>query len=385
MRWPVFAEDEIAAVSDVLRSGRVNYWTGEHGVAFESEFANYCGARYGVALANGTVALEVILKALGVRTGDDVVVTPRSFIASASSIVSCGARPVFADVDRDSQNVTVDTLEAAITPKARAVIAVHLAGWPCEMRGIAEFCKRHDLFLIEDCAQAHGASIDGQRVGTFSDAAAFSFCQDKIMTTCGEGGMVVTDSESVRDYVWSYKDHGKNSRQLERARDQVGFRWLHDTIGTNGRMTEVQAIVGRLQLAKLDEWLEIRRKNAARLAMLLRDVPALRIPQPANNIRHAWYKFYAFLLPERLRGGWNRDRVLQEVTAQDVACYSGSCPEIYLEKAFEGSDWVPGRRLDTARELGETSLMLLVDPCQSADRIETSAQVLADVLAKASR
>ena len=381
--WPAFSDDEIEAVTAVLRSGRVNYWTGPHGKAFERDFSAYCGVRYGVALANGTMALELALRAIGIGPGDDVIVTARSFFASASCIVACGARPVFADVDSDSQNITVDSLDAALTQRTRAVIAVHLAGWPCDMNGILEYCGAKGLGVVEDCAQAHGAALGGRPVGSWGDVAAFSFCNDKIMSTAGEGGMVVTDDESVWQSVWSYKDHGKSMQEVTRSDHPPGFQWLHESFGTNGRMTEVQSVVGRLQLGKLEQWSALRQRHASTFIDILRNEPSLRVPEPPNGVRHAWYRFYCFIKPETLGAGWDRDRVLGVLRDSGIACGSGSCPEIYREKAFEGLDSRPNSRLAVARELGETSLMFLVDPSQSTIRIQQGAELLRTVLARA--
>jgi dTDP-4-amino-4,6-dideoxygalactose transaminase len=385
MSWPMHEQDEIAAVGEVLRSGKVNYWTGNQGREFEREFAAYTGATYGVALANGTVALELALRAFGIGAGDDVIVTGRSFFASASCVVACGARPVFADVDPDSQNITVETIEAALTERTKAVVVVHLAGWPADMPRIVEFCKERGLRVVEDCAQAHGAAVGGRRVGAFGDAAAFSFCTDKIMSTGGEGGMLVTSDESAWRRAWAYKDHGKGWAAVHRTDYPPGFRWLHESFGTNWRMTEMQAAIGRIQLAKLPAWLAARRRNAEQLLQELNEVAALRLPTPAPDTNHAWYKFYCFLRPEMLAKGWDRERVLLEVGRRGAACYSGSCPEIYLEKAFDGSDSRPPRRFPVARALGETSLMLLVDPTQTPEAIEHAAATLRAVLDEARR
>jgi dTDP-4-amino-4,6-dideoxygalactose transaminase len=385
MNWPQHDEDEIAAVVEVLRAGRVNYWTGRHGHEFENEFASYCGAKHAVALANGTVALELALRALEIGPGDDVVVTARSFFASASCIVACGARPVFADVDADSQNVTAETIEAALTERTKAVIVVHLAGWPADMPSILALCGPRGIRVVEDCAQAHGASVAGKRVGSFGDAAAFSFCTDKIMTTGGEGGMLLTNDEAVYRRAWSYKDHGKNFSSAQRPDHAPGFRWLHDSFGTNWRMTELQAAIGRAQLKKLDRWLDVRQRNAERLVRLLRPDPALRVPVPPAGYRHAWYKLYCFVRPETLKEGWDRDRILRELSERDIAALSGACPEIYLERAFDGSASRPPQRFDVARRLGETSLVLLVDPCQTPESLDAAAAGLRDVLKRAAR
>jgi dTDP-4-amino-4,6-dideoxygalactose transaminase len=381
--WPVFDDEQIAVAAAVLRSGKVNYWTGEEGRAFEAEFAEAVGCRYGIALANGTVALELALHALDIGAGDEVVVTPRSFMASASCVVACGARAVFADVDPDSQNITAETVRAVLSPRTRAVIAVHLAGWPCDMEPLAALCRQHGLKLIEDCAQAHGATWRGRPVGSLGDVAAFSFCQDKIMTTAGEGGMLVTDDQALWSRAWAYKDHGKSFEAVYERAHPPGFRWLHESFGTNWRMTELQAAIGRVQLRRLPGWLARRRRNAAILTERLEATPALRVTRPPAHIGHAWYKYYAFVRLERLAAGWDRDRLLAAITARGVTCLAGSCSEIYREKAFALTDMVPAERLPVARRLGETALMLLIDPTFSEADMERAADVVEAVFAEA--
>jgi dTDP-4-amino-4,6-dideoxygalactose transaminase len=381
--WPVFDDEQIAVAAAVLRSGKVNYWTGEEGRAFEAEFAAAVGCRYGIALANGTVALELALRGFDIGAGDEVVVTPRSFLASASCVVACGARPVFADVDPDSQNITAESVRAVLSRRTKAVIAVHLAGWPCDMEPLAALCRERGLKLIEDCAQAHGATYRGRPVGSLGDVAAFSFCQDKIMTTAGEGGMLVTDDQALWSRAWSYKDHGKSYQAVYERAHPPGFRWLHESFGTNWRLTELQAAIGRVQLRRLPAWLERRRRNAAILTERLEAIPALRVTRPPNHAGHAWYKYYAFVRPERLAAGWDRDRLLAAITARGVTCLTGSCSEMYLEKAFELTDMAPAQRLPVARKLGETALMFLIDPTFSDADMERTANAVEAAFAEA--
>ena len=374
--WPVFDEDQIEAVAEVLRSGKVNYWTGHEGRCFEEEFAESVGCRHAVAVANGTLALELALHALGIGTGDEVVVTCRSFVASASCCLMRGAVPVFADCDSVSQNVTAETIQAALTPKTKAIIAVHLAGWPCEMDPIMELAERHGLRVIEDCAQAHGATYKGQPVGSLGHAAAFSFCQDKIVTTVGEGGMLTTSDEAISKKAWSYKDHGKSWDAVHRRDHATVFKWLHESAGSNWRMTEMQAAIGRLALRRLPDWVRVRRKHAALLDQRLGKLPALRVTLPPDHSGHSYYKYYAFLRPERLRPGWSRDRIVRALQAEGIPCGSGICPEIYLEKTFDRPGLRPADRLPVAAQLGETSLMFLVHPTLSqADLLDTCLAV----------
>lgn len=384
--WPEFAQDQIDAAITVLRSGKVNYWTGAEGREFEREYAGSVGTRHAIALANGTVSLELALAVLDIGPGDEVVTTPRTFIASASCAVMRGAVPVFADVDLDSQNITAESIERVITPRTRALILVHLAGWPCEMNRILELAAGRRIAVIEDCAQAHGAEYEGRPVGGFGTFGSFSFCQDKIITTGGEGGMLLTDDEGLWSRAWSFKDHGKSYEAVYRREHAPGFRWLHESFGTNWRMTEMQAAIGRAQLKRLPEWVERRRRNAAGIAAGLSGVEGLRIPQPPTHIRHSYYKFYAFLDVTRLRANWTRDRVVAEINARGVPCFSGSCSEIYLERAFlrsEGSR--PGERLANARALGESSLMFLVHPTLDDSHIARTVDVATDMLRVAMR
>ena len=381
--WPRFEEDELEAATRVLRSGRVNYWNGEEGRAFEREFAAFHETRFGVAVANGTVALELAFYALGVEQGDEVVVTPRSFLASASSIVVLGARPVFAEVDRNSGNITPQTVAAALTPRTRAILAVHLAGWPCDLAGLRALADERGLFLIEDCAQAHGAHWAGRPVGSWGDAAAFSFCTDKIISTGGEGGMLLTQDEAVWRRAWSYKDHGKAWHAVYHRQHPPGFRWLHESFGTNWRLTEMQSAIGRAQLRKLPQWLDARRTNAEALQARLSRVVGLRVPVPPPDASNAWYKLYAFVQPDRLAPGWDRDAVVAAVEAEGVPCLHGGCSEIYLEKAFEGTGLRPERRFPIAKELGETSLMFPVDHTLGVADMHTIATAVERVMMRA--
>ena len=381
--WPNFTEEEANAVRDVILSNKVNYWTGQECRQFEMEFAAWAGTDYAVALANGTVALDVALKAVGVGPGDEVVVTPRTFLASASCIVNAGAVPVFADVDRDSQNITAETIHAVLSPRTKAIICVHLAGWPCDMDPIMELAVRHGLKVIEDCAQAHGARYKERSVGSIGHVGAWSFCQDKIMTTGGEGGMVTTNDETLWRSMWSFKDHGKSWQAVYERVHPPGFRWLHESFGTNWRMMEVQAAIGRIQLHRMKTWHAERVRNACILWETARQLPGLRVPVLPQTIEHAAYKCYVFVDPSVLEPDWNRDRVLDEITQRGVPCYSGSCSEVYLEKAFAGTGWRPARRLPVARELGATSLMFLVHPGLTLSEINRTVQALAAVMQEA--
>lgn len=381
--WPSFSEEEANAVRDVILSNKVNYWTGQECREFEKEFAAWACTEYAIALANGTVALDVALKALGIGAGDEVVVTSRTFLASVSSIVNAGAVPVFADIDRESQNITADTIQAVLTSRTRAVICVHLAGWPCDMDPIMALAEEHALFVVEDCAQAHGALYKGRPVGSIGHVGAWSFCQDKIMTTGGEGGMVTTSDRVLWSKMWSFKDHGKSWEAVYERQHAPGFRWLHESFGTNWRMLEMQAVIGRIQLRRMSEWQARRQGNAETIWDCASQLQGLRVPSVPADIRHAAYKCYLFVEPAQLKPGWSRDRILQEICALGVPCFSGSCSEVYLEKAFDHTPWRPKERLSVAQELGETSLMFMVHPTLSAAEIEATCAALQCVMCQA--
>ena len=387
--WPSFTPEEADAVRDVVLSNKVNYWTGTECRAFEKEFAAWAGVDHAVALGNGTLALDVALKALGVGPGDEVVVTPRTFMASVSCVVNAGAMPVFADVEAESGNLSAATIAEVLTPRTKAVIVVHLAGWPCDMDPIMALAAQHGFKVIEDCAQAHGARYKGRSVGSIGHVGAWSFCQDKIMTTAGEGGMVTTNDEALWRAMWAYKDHGKSYEAVYEREHAPGFRWVIDSFGTNWRMLEVQAAVGRIQLGRMADWTAQRTANAQALWAACQGLNAVRVPdfaaapEGAAGSIHAHYKCYVYVQPEHLAPGWSRDRMVEAITAQGVPCYQGSCSEVYLEKAFDGTGWRPAQRLPVARQLGDTSLMFLVHPTLTPLEIDRTCAVIRQVLAHA--
>lgn len=399
--WPSFSAEEAQAISNVLISNKVNYWTGQECRTFEKEFAAWAEVPHAIALANGTVALDLALQGLGVgaRNGgsatDEVIVTPRTFIASISCVVTAGAIPVFADVDMESGNITAETIKAVVTSNTKAVIAVHLAGWPCDMDAIMALSEAHKFHVIEDCAQAHGARYRGRSVGSIGHVGAWSFCQDKIMTTGGEGGMVTCNDKALWQRMWSHKDHGKSYEAVYERQHPPGFRWLHESFGTNWRMLEIQAAIGRYQLAKMDSWMAARNQNSTLLDQALTpfsgDKGVVRLPRFAcagcdgacggSGCAHARYKYYCYVRPENLASGWSRDRIVNEISKLGVPAFQGSCSEVYLERAFDGTGWRPSAPLPAARQLGETSLMFLVHPSLQEAEMAKAQQVISTVLA----
>ena len=383
--WPSFTQEEADAVSRVILSNKVNYWTGTEGREFEKEFATWADSEYAIALGNGTLALDIALKALNIGVGDEVITTPRTFLASASSIVTSGAAPVFADVDLNSQAITTESIKAVLTPKTKAVIVVHLAGMPAEMDEIMALSKEYGFYVIEDCAQAHGAKYKGRSVGSIGHIGAWSFCQDKIMTTGGEGGMVTTNSKELWSTMWSYKDHGKSFDAIYNREHPPGFRWLHESFGTNWRMTEMQAVLGRIQLTRMNDWTAKRQAYGAQLDKAASGFDCIRLVEVPDYCEHAEYKHYMFIKPECLAEGWDRDRIVNTIVERGVPCFQGSCSEVYLEKAFDNTPWRPKKRLPNAVELGETSIMFLVHPTLTEDEIAKTTQVMKEVFELASK
>ena len=390
--WPSFTQTEANAVSQVLLSNKVNYWTGTEGREFEKEFAEWADSKYAIAMGNGTLALDVALQALDINAGNEVIVTPRTFIASISSVVNAGATPIFADIEEATGNITAETIAAVLTDKTKAIVCVHLAGWPCDMDGIMAFAEQHNLYVIEDCAQAHGTRYKGRSVGSIGHIGAWSFCQDKIMTTGGEGGMVTTNDEQLWRKMWAYKDHGKSYAAVYETEHPPGYRWLHESFGTNWRMTEMQAVIGRIQLQRMIDWTAKRTANANAIldecdkwqAQGYLSVPRLENTSVFADCTHAYYKLYVYVQPHKLPDGWSRDRIIAEINEQKVPCFSGSASEVYLEKAFDNTGLRPDNPLPIAKQLGETSLMFLVHPTLTQAEIERTVKAINSVFHKMS-
>ncbi|MCA3698986.1 MAG: DegT/DnrJ/EryC1/StrS aminotransferase family protein [Brevundimonas sp.] len=381
--WPSFSPEEVQAVADVLASNRVNYWTGEVCRTFERRFADWVGVPHAIALMNGTVALDAALFALGIGPGDEVIVTPRTFMASASCVAMAGATPVFADIDPDTQGLSAETIAAVLTPRTRAVIPVHLGGAPCDMDPIMALAEATGIKVIEDCAQAHGARYKGRSVGSIGHIGAWSFCQDKIMTTGGEGGMVTTSDPALWSAMWSWKDHGKSWEGVYERPHPPGPRLVHDTFGLNGRMIEMQAAIGVIQLERMAGWTARRTELAQRLSQACAAHELFRLPAITDDVVHAWYRFYAFVRPERLAPGWTRERIIEAIVERGVPCFHGSAPEIYMERAFDGTPSRPAQRLPVARALGETSIAFLVHPTITDDQIERAVEAVHSVAREA--
>ncbi len=387
--WPHYSEDEISAVQEVLKSGAVNYWTGEISKNFEKNFANFSNCKYAISLANGSLALSCAYLAIGIKEGDEIITTPRSFVATASSASLLGGKIVFADVDRDSGNLTTESIERAITKKTKAIVVVHLAGWPADMINISKLAKAYNIALVEDCSQAHGAEINSNEeifpVGQFGDINTWSFCQDKIISTGGEGGMLTTNNKNFFNKIWSFKDHGKCRNKILNNKNSFEYRYIHDNLGSNFRLTEMQSAIGLIQLKKLKKWRRIRSNNAMQILNQLKDINLIKVPCPGKNLVHAWYKLNCFLNNEYLKDNWNREKIIKAIRSFGYPASQGTCSELYLEKCFKGNFHNKDNRLPIAAELGATNLTFLVHPTINKESMKIYASVIKKVLIEASK
>ena len=356
--WPYHSEDEISAVADVLRSGKTNYWSGPNGQAFESEFAQYTGAKHALAVTNGTTALELALHGVQLPHGSEVIVPCRTFMATASAVVTAGYKPILADID-ETLNVTVETLNARRTYRTSAVIVVHYAGLPCDMEAIMQWANKHEILVIEDCAHAHGARIKKQHVGTFGAVGCFSFCVGKTMSTGGEGGMVITNADSFHRRMGARRDHGRY--QMVGSKDMTQFQWTVEEFGTNLRMTEMQSAIGRIQLTKLDGWVNRRNQIAAAYDAILGGIPV-----PSSQ-KHGRYMYMSYVD--------DRDGKMIELQKMGVAARLGGCPNIGREAVFKGR----AHSCPVADDLGRRTLSLPVYPTMTDNDVEVVLKAVESV------
>jgi len=335
--WPYFPDSAIRAAMMPLRTGKVNYWTGTRGMEFEQEFADWCGAKFGISTSSGTSALHVALAGLGIGPGDEVICTPYSFIASSFCVCQAGAVPVFVDVKRDDHTMDPQAIEAAITPRTRAILPVHLYGNVCDMDGILKVARRHKLFVVEDCAQAHGATWRGKKVGTLGHAGAFSFCQSKTFTTGGEGGAVVTDDEAVAWECRSFRDHGYDVKERLRLLElEAKLPYIHNRVGYNYRLTEVQSVLGLEALKRIDSWnLKRRRRFGELLNTELGKLPeVLHLPPHQDGLRENGFWVYPLVLDTgKLRVSIRE--FVAALGAEGIPCGPVFWPQSYQEKAYQ--------------------------------------------------
>jgi dTDP-4-amino-4,6-dideoxygalactose transaminase len=370
--WPEYSEKEIEGVSEILKTGRVNQWTGDYVREFEKKFSKYFDVNYSIAINNGTSALELCLKVLNLNDNDEVIVTPRSFVASVSCILINRLKPVFADVDLNSQNITLQNIKNVITDKTRAVICVHLNGFPCEIEEIYSYCKENNIYVIEDCAQSHGAKYNGKYLGSFGDINAWSFCQDKIMSTGGEGGMITTNNKDLFEKAWSFKDHGKDINLYYNRPITNQFSFVHNSVGSNYRMTEIQAYIGLIQLDYLETWIQHRRELSSIYNNKFKNLNNIRLQYENENTLCSYYKYYFFVKDISIR-----QYIIDEISRNNIKVYYGSCGELYKEKCINQNIICHNSKI-----LHETSIVLLVDPSYSKIDIMNNANIIYNILQK---
>jgi len=394
--WPHFWPEEIEAAMEPLKEGKPNYWTGPRGLEFQKRFAEYCGSQYGIAVNSGTSALHVALAAAQIGPGDEVITPSYTFIASAMCVLQQNAVPVFADSDLKTHTISPDSIRQLLTERTRAIMPVHLYGHPAEMDEIMAIAKEHNLIVIEDCAQAHGARYKGQVVGSIGHLGAFSFCQDKIFTTGGEGGMVTTSDPEMAERARSFKDHGYWEQERRGLLEMEAlYLYIHHALGFNFRMTEMQSAIGLKALERLDWNLARRRENAELLTERIADLEAVNPPYEAPHVRHAFYKYPITLNLERLKV--DRDRFCRALQAEGLPAAIGDWPENYLEQVFQekvgyGKTKCPfecpwNRQpadyarvvCENARWLGKRTIKLQVHPTLELSDIEDVAAILRKV------
>ena len=379
--WPSYSKKEAKLVSEIIASNKVNYLFGNKGKEFEEKFSHFTGSKYSLAVANGTLALDLCLRSIELKRNDEVIVTSRSFVASASCISALGAIPVFADVDVNSQNISISDIKKLTSKKTKAIICVHFAGFPCEMQKILKFAKGKNIFVIEDCAQAHGGFINGKSVGTFGHISAWSFCNDKILSTGGEGGMITTNSKKLFKFVESFNNHGKNFSKFGALQNKKisNFPFIHDSIGLNYRLTEMQSAIGIYQLEKLSNWQKLRNRNAEIYINALKKLDLIITPEVPKNVQHAWYKLYLIINTPFLKKGSSRTKIIEEINKNGIFCSFGSCGSIYREKAFKNLNYKKSN-CKNAYFLERNSILLEINPNIPKKIIEKRAKIIKSIL-----
>ena len=379
--WPSYPNILVNSISSLFKTGLVNYLIGNNGKSFEKEFSKKMGIKYSAAVSNGSIALEIALLSLGIKKNDEVIVTSRSYNSSASSILRVGAKPIFCDIDSNTFNICTKSLKSKITKKTKAILCVHLYGYPCEIFKIKKIIKNSQIKIIEDCSQAHGAKIKNKPVGCFGTIGIWSFCYDKIISTGGEGGMISTNSKTIYSKIWSLKEIGKDYNKFYKNRKSINFPYIHDHVGTNARMTEVQSLIGRYQLKNLDSYIRIRNRNALILSSYLNDIKKINIPVIPKNITHAFYR-YTITIQSELKNPSNiRNNIIRKIISKKIFCNVGGCPEIYNEKPFN-LDLNASKNIKVANIIGKTSISFLVDNTISIKNMNVIGKKIRIILIK---
>ena len=364
-KWPNYDSKIINKIINILKSGRTNYLIGKEGSKFEKNFSKFYNIKYTNVVANASLGLELSLLSLNLKKGDEVIVTPRSYHSSVSSIIRAGLTPIFADIDRYSMNICPKSIEKNISKKTKAIICVHLYGMPCDMKKINKLCTKFKLKVIEDCSQAHGTKISKKYVGSFGDISVFSFCQDKIISTGGEGGMIATNNKKLHNKIWSLKEIGKNKTKYHKVDNSSNnFPYLHDSIGTNARITEIQSCIGNYQLNKLKNYIRRRNLNAMIYYEKLKKCKYLIIPKFSSNITHSYYRYTVIINDKLIK----RSLLMKNLKMEGVECNVGGCPTIYDEKYFKKNFRINKNNFPNTEYLKDKTISFIVD--QTVDKKE---------------
>ena len=332
--WPAFAPETLEDVLEPIRTGKVNYWTGKKGMEFEEKWAEYIGAKMAISCTNGTAALHIAIASLGIGPGDEVIVPSYSFIASSFSVVQAGAIPVFCDVT-DDHTIDPAKIEELITPKTKGIIVVHLYGVVADMGPILEIAKKHNLKVIEDCAQCFGGEYKGIKAGMIGDVGCFSFCQSKHFTTGGEGGMVVTNDEDLGWECRSFRDHGYDVKtRMNMLALEEKLPYIHTRVGFNYRMTEIQSVIGINELKRFENWNLARRFKYAKMYdeafAGLEGIAKLPVNTEERKCSYWWYPINLDI--DKL--DCNAAQFVKALMAKNIPCYGIQWPEAYEEKAY---------------------------------------------------
>ncbi len=386
--FPIYGEEEISAAERVLRSGKFSRLSGVEAHSFEQEYAAWFGVKHAIGANNGTSAIHMALAALEIGPGDEVIHTSHCFIGTATPTAHNGATPVFADIDPRTFNIDPKSIEAKITPRTKAIVPVHINGCPADMDEIMDIARRHNLYVIEDAAQAHGALYKGKKVGTIGDVGCFSFWEDKLMTTAGEGGIIITDNDEIAKRAIMFQNHG------EAAADSsyyVGERlYHHEILGWNYRMNELQGAVGREQLKKLDASIEGRRRNAHMLTELFNEVEGILPPYEPEYVKHVFYK-YIIRLDRKVLDIDAKDFVAA-LQAEGIPCSRRYPTPLHKQPVFEkkrglGKGQFPftdevsyGSGLPNCEELPHDLVRLLMNPNMAEEEVTDTVKAVKKVV-----
>lgn len=333
-KWPSYSLKEANDVKQAIIKSNLNYWTGKETLKFEKKFSNFFGLKYALAISNASTGLDIAIKALNIQKNDEVIVSPKSYYSSVSCIIKNKAKPIFIDVNLNSHCFDENKIEEKITNKTKLILCVHLGGFPCNMKKIKKIAKKYNLFILEDCSQAHGAMIGNKFVGTFGDISVWSFCNDKIIST-GEGGVISSNKKKLFKKIWSLKENGRDYDAVYSKKHKFGYKWIHNHLGYNYRMTEMQAILGLNQLNKLNKNISIRNYFYQQIIKNYENFEAVKFQKIPKSYTNSFYRLYAIVNLNFIKSEWDRDRLIKYLNKIGIDCNVGSCSELYKEKGIK--------------------------------------------------